>query len=298
MVNDTLKCLISDNLVTKTLDDCYEPTPLGSATVAAGFNPEDSLFLYNEMCQALQHFAMDSDLHVVYLFTPINMPPAEIDWPVFFDEINGLDDSDQRIMAFCRINPTLVNRMANSPGPLPTSTPEEILTARIYQRFYTALQLRAICNEEPLHKVAARFHSTRGFVQSLSTTCHSFAAGVIKFCERLGWGMLAAVLEHMADRLKAGARADLLELARIPFVKSRTARALWENGYKSLRAVAEAEVEAIAQVLVLAQPKRRKTEGEFEEGYLAKVRERAEIIVNAAGKLWERDAVANIEGEM
>lgn len=34
---------------------------------------------------------------------------------------------------------------------------------------------------------------------------------------------MAATLDHFSDRLKAGAKADLLSLARLPFVKSRTA---------------------------------------------------------------------------
>jgi DNA polymerase theta len=34
---------------------------------------------------------------------------------------------------------------------------------------------------------------------------------------------MAAALDHFSDRLKAGARSDLLALAKITFVKSRTA---------------------------------------------------------------------------
>ncbi len=74
---------------------------------------------------------------------------------------------------------------------------------------------------------------------------------MIKFCQRMGWGMLAAVLEHMSDRLRAGARADLLGLAKVAYVKSRTARVLWENGYGSVRRVAEARVEDLVPVLLL-----------------------------------------------
>ena len=67
---------------------------------------------------------------------------------------------------------------------------------------------------------------------------------MIKFCEIMGWGfvarilamlmgiltlvlnrVLAAVLDHFIDRLRAGARADLLKLSQITFVKSRTAYA-------------------------------------------------------------------------
>lgn len=35
--------------------------------------------------------------------------------------------------------------------------------------------------------------------------------------------VLSAALDHFSDRLLAGARTDLLELAKIPFIKSRTA---------------------------------------------------------------------------
>ena len=67
----------------------------------------------------------------------------------------------------------------------------------------------------------------------------------------MGWGMLKSVLEHMSDRLKVGAKADLLELAKIPFVKSRTARVFWENGMKSVRVVAEANATDLVPILLL-----------------------------------------------
>lgn len=76
---------------------------------------------------------------------------------------------------------------------------------------------------------------------------------MISFCDRMGWGMLKSVLEHMADRLKAGAKADLLELAQIPYVKSRTARVFWENGMKSVRAVAEASPNDLVPILLLVR---------------------------------------------
>lgn len=103
----------------------------------------------------------------------------------------------------------------------------------------------------PIHAVARKYDSTRGFVQTLAQTCEGFAAGTIQFCDRMGWGMLKAVLEHMGDRVKAGAKADLLDLARIPFVKSRTARVLWENGFKNLMTVAEASPKDLIPVLLM-----------------------------------------------
>ena len=105
----------------------------------------------------------------------------------------------------------------------------------------------------PIHLVARKFEVPRGFVQTLAQICEGFAAGMIKFCDKMGWGMLKAALEHMSDRLKAGARADLLELAKIPFVKSRTARVFWENGYKGLRSVSEADPKELVPVLLLVR---------------------------------------------
>lgn len=88
-------------------------------------------------------------------------------------------------------------------------------------------------------------------VQNLAQTCHGFAAGMVKFCQRMGWGMLAAVLDHMRDRLEAGARADLLEMAQVAYVKSWTARVLRENGFRSVRALAEADPKDLVPVLMM-----------------------------------------------
>lgn len=88
-------------------------------------------------------------------------------------------------------------------------------------------------------------------MQTLAQQCHGFAAGIVKFCQRMNWGMLAAVLDHMRDRLEAGARADLLEMAQVTFVKSWTARLLRENGFRNLRALAEADPKDLVPVLMM-----------------------------------------------
>ena len=97
--------------------------------------------------------------------------------------------------------------------------------------------------------------------------------------------MLKAVLHHMSDRLKAGARADLLDLAKIPFVKSRTARILWDSGFRSLMAVAEADPKDLLPILLLAQPSKAKIYGQDDIKYHQKLLLKAEIIVSAANRL-------------
>ena len=187
---------------------------------------------------------------------------------------------------------------ANSGKQLPERSQQEKDAARIYRRFYAAFQLRDLCNEVPIHGVARKYETPRGFVQTLAQTCEGFAAGMIKFCERMGWGMLQCVLEHMRDRLKAGAKSDLLDLAKIPFVKSRTARVFWENGFKSMRAIAAAESKDLVPILVLAQPKKSKINGDEETRYYEKLKVKAEIIIGAANRLWEREQQLDFETDL
>lgn len=39
-----------------------------------------------------------------------------------------------------------------------------------------------------MHAVSRKYGMPRGTVQNLSQACQGFAAGMIKFCETMGWG--------------------------------------------------------------------------------------------------------------
>lgn len=68
---------------------------------------------------------------------------------------------------------------------------------------------------------------------------------------------MSAVLDHVADRLKAGAKADLLALAQITFIKSRTARIFYDNGFKTVAAVANADPSELVPVLMQVRLRRQ-----------------------------------------
>ena len=315
MTEEALTDLCDSDLIRTNLDGSYEATKLGHATVAAGLAPETGLFIYDEFKRAIQAFVMDGEMHVLYTFTPVAMTLPEIVWDTFRTQLNNLDDSGLRVAEFCNVDPSFVNQMsarssahshsianlfnrANGTSKLAKSTPEEISRALIYQRFFAALVLRDLCNEVPIDVLSRTYRMQRGQIQSFAQSAQTFASGMIKFCTRMGWGMLAAVLEHGVDRLLAGAKDDLLDLARIPYVKSRTARVLWENGFKNLNLVAEARPEALANVLMLAQPSKRVGNAEEEERYNVKLKMRAEAIIKGAEKLWERDSAIDFSGDM
>ncbi|KAL8666690.1 MAG: hypothetical protein Q9202_001228 [Teloschistes flavicans] len=297
-VQRTIIELQTTGQVTVDTNGLYEATPLSRATVGSCMTPEDGVFVHDQLQQGLRAFVMDGELHVFYMFTPVNIwGVGNIDWRIFRDEMERLDESGMRALRFIGVKPALVHTMANSGAQLPEDGPEQSRIARIYRRCYAAFQLRDLCNEIPMPAIARRYGIPRGNLQTLAQTCEGFAAGMIHFCDTMGWGMLKSVLEHMSDRLKAGARADLLELARIPFVKSRTARVFWENGMQSLRAVAAADAKELVPLLLLAQPKRYNAEKAEDERYRQKLLLRSEVIIEAANRLWAREQQFEIEDE-
>ena len=296
MTHSAVQQLLTAQLIARSEHDLFESTKLGSAVVASALTPEDGLFVHDEMQRALESFVMDSEMHIFYLFTPVQSASlTEITWLTFRDELEKLDDAGQRALGLIGVNPATVNRMVNSGAGLKETTPEEIGLARTYRRAYAALQLRDLCNEVDVNTISLKYTVPRGSIQNLAQTCHGFAAGMIKFCERMGWGMLAAVLEHMVDRLRAGARADLLEMAQVTFIKSRMARIMWENGFKSIRALAEADLNDLVPVMLMAQPRKMRLQGEAADKLREKLLDKAEVIVSSASRIWERQQLAEID---
>jgi len=315
---------------------------------------------------------MDSELHLFYLFTPIPHQTSSfamtngVSWPTFRHVLEQLDEPSMRALRLIGINPALVNRLANDGlENLPERTEDEIRTARVYRRVYSTFALRDICNEIPINTISLKYSLARGTIQDLAQTCHGFAAGMIKFCQRMatpvthlppgqsrnqdasligpdaqligagtparpivsnseaaGFSMLAAVLEHMQSRLYAGARADLLEMAQVTFVKGRMARLLYESGFKSVRALSEADAKKdILPIMMsvsgwkLKQIEReviRESEGEsgiegqakpgdlfamrrkkLEEKLLGK----AEVMVRSAAAIYEREVLRTADFE-
>lgn len=265
----------------------FEATQLGKAIVTSSLDPEDGAFVHKELNRALQAFVMDGELHLLYTFTPVHQMSVNINWKVFANEMENLDDSGLRVLGFLGLKPTEINRMMRG-GAMRASSIEEQELARVYHRFYLALQLRDLCNEMPVHRVAQKYEMPRGTVQTLAQTCQGFAAGMIKFCQQMGWGIMAAALDHFSDRLKAGAKSDLLALAKITFVKSRTARVFWDNGLRSVAAVANADPQELVPILMQAQPNKIRLEAKDEAKYKEKLLHKAKVIADSANRLWRK----------
>ncbi|RGP62065.1 DNA polymerase theta subunit [Fusarium sporotrichioides] len=295
-IASSLEEIESMGFVTQDSLSMFTATQLGRAIVVSAIDPDDGVFVHDELSRALQAFVMDGEMHVLYTFTPVQESGVMVNWQVFRNEMEGLDESGLRVLRLLGIKPTTILKLAQG-ATLRETTQEEKQIARVHRRFYLALQLRDLCNEVPIHVVARKYDVPRGMVQNLSQTCQGFAAGMIKFCEQMSWGVMAAALDHFSDRLVAGARADLLALAKIPFIKSRTARVFWENGFRTVATIANADPMELLPVLMQAQPNKIRLKGKDSEKYEEKLLVKAKVIADAASKIWKVQMQAEIDEE-
>lgn len=155
--------------------------------------------------------------------------------------------------------------------------------------------LRELINERPVHVVAINYNIARGFIQQLATTCRGFAATSTTFCKVMGWTGLAVLLEHYSWRLDLGVKDDLMDLARIPYVKSYTARVFHDNGLKTVAAVAASKKEVLVKVLEMAQPKKLRLRQEEEGKMRARLEERAEVILTAARRIFRQECAVDLD---
>jgi DNA polymerase theta len=120
IMKSALQELVDENLIIFRDDESYGPTPLGQAIVASAFSPDDGLFVHEELKKALQAFVMDGDMHIFYMFTPLQAAMSTpIDWQIFRDQLDKLDESGLRALQFVGVQPGFVNKMYSSTLPPP-----------------------------------------------------------------------------------------------------------------------------------------------------------------------------------
>lgn len=112
IMNSALQELGEEKLIHMNDDESWVATQLGQAVVASAFAPEDGLFVHEELRRALKAFVMDGDMHIFYMFTPLQVAQqTQIDWVIFRDLLDTLDDSGLRALQFVGVHPGFVNKM-------------------------------------------------------------------------------------------------------------------------------------------------------------------------------------------
>lgn len=89
----------------------FVPTRLGNAIVASAVDPDDGVFVHKELSKALRAFVMDGEMHILYVFTPVQDFGVAVNWQVFRNEMELLDESGLRVLSFLGIKPTTILRL-------------------------------------------------------------------------------------------------------------------------------------------------------------------------------------------
>jgi DNA polymerase theta len=110
-VDSSLEELESMGLIAPDASSNYAPTQLGKAIVASAIDPDDGVFVHKELVKALRAFVMDGEMHILYVFTPVQEFGSPINWQVFRNEMEGLDESGLRVLHFLGIKPASVHRL-------------------------------------------------------------------------------------------------------------------------------------------------------------------------------------------
>ncbi|GAA0144171.1 DNA-directed DNA polymerase [Lithospermum erythrorhizon] len=249
----------------------YTTTPLGRASFGSSLCPEESLIVLDDLLRAREGFVLASDLHLVYLVTPINVG-VEPDWELYYGRFMELSSLDQSVGNRVGVQEPFLMRMAhgvpirsmnksrqnnrslqniadNRSAASNSSMHSEEQTLRVCKRFYVALVLSRLVQEVPVGEVCEAFKVARGMVQSLQENAGRFASMVSVFCERLGWQDFELLVFKFQNRVSFGVRAEIVELTSIPYVKGSRARALYKAGLRTPQAIAEASLPDIGKAL-------------------------------------------------
>ncbi|XP_019052387.1 PREDICTED: helicase and polymerase-containing protein TEBICHI isoform X2 [Nelumbo nucifera] len=239
----------------------YSTTPLGRAAFGSSLSPEESLIVLDDLSRAREGFVLASDLHLVYLVTPINVE-VEPDWELYYEKFMELSALDQSVGNRVGVVEPFLMRMAhgaplhisnksreNRKGPHCSNMLSDEQVLRVCKRFYVALILSRLVQEAPVADVCEAFKVARGMVQALQENAGRFASMVSLFCERLGWHDLEGLVSKFQNRVSFGVRAEIAELTTIPYVKGSRARALYKAGLRTPLAIAEASLPEIVKAL-------------------------------------------------
>ncbi|CDY23339.1 BnaA08g12070D [Brassica napus] len=249
----------------------YTTTPLGRGSFGSSLCPEESLIVLDDLLRARDGLVMASDLHLVYLITPINVG-VEPNWELYYERFMELSPLEQSVGNRVGVVEPFLMRMAHGATVRTLKKPQDVNKKlrgeynnrhgstsskmlsdeemlRVCKRFFVALILSKLVQEASVSEVCEAYKVARGMVQALQENAGRFSSMVSVFCERLGWHDLEGLVAKLQNRVSFGVRAEIVELTSIPYIKGSRARALYKAGLRTCQAIAEASIPEIVKAL-------------------------------------------------
>ncbi|CAI2348144.1 unnamed protein product [Caenorhabditis sp. 36 PRJEB53466] len=242
----TVNALLDNSFISRD-GELLSPTQLGRAAIASSLPPEAALAIFDDLNLASRAIALDTELHMLYLVTPINVSVwQECDWHHLFALFSKLPPDHRRIAKLVGASEKFILEQIQGrrdDGQL-----------QVHTRFFSALALFDLINEVPIYEVSHKYRISRGCLQTLQSQSATYSAMIVAFCLRLGWTYLKALLDGFAMRLMFGIRSELSELVAIEGIDGQRARILHEKGITCLSHLSACEPSKLAHFLTLAVP--------------------------------------------
>jgi hypothetical protein len=175
----------------------------------------------------MRRYVLRGDLYSIYHVTPTYFT-IEPDWPVFIRLYCAMDDVTRDTAEVIGIQEGFLAAAAQ--GYIAKSTQPQRDLAQVHRRFWASLMLQDLINEHPFPTVLNKYRVNRGTLQMLQITAATFAGMVTTFCQRLRWTNLQLLIHQFQDRLSFGVHSELIDLCRLPSMKSSYARLLYDRG--------------------------------------------------------------------
>ncbi|XP_066304418.1 DNA polymerase theta-like [Branchiostoma lanceolatum] len=274
----------------------YQPTQLGSATLASALSPDEALVVFADLQRAMKSFVLENELHILFQVTPIYNDWSNLDWYHYLCLYEKLPTHMRRVAELVGVEEGYLARAVR--GRVPVKTAKQLRQLAVHKRFYTALVLQDLTQEVPLPVVVKKYSCTKGVLQSLQQSAATFAGMVTVFCSRLGWHNLELLLSQFQSRLTFGVQRELVELVRISLLNGLRARTLFNAGFHTVAMLAAAEVRDVELVLRNAAPFKSGRKADDETEYEAKERETSRCFwVTGKAGLTEAEAARQIINE-
>ncbi|VDK68617.1 unnamed protein product [Litomosoides sigmodontis] len=230
-INDELSFLIERKLICNQ-KGALCGTQLGRAVFVSSLSPDIALQVYDDLEKAMCSLALDTELHLLYLVTPLyndSIWMNYINWNVYYNIWSKLPIKLQRVGKMIGIRDSFI-----------------------------------------LGKIQGRQATEMGSMQETASDVMLLKIDmVVTFCEKLGWTYLRSVLDGFSERLTFGIRRDLTELVQIDGIDGMRARAFHNANVTTIPALAVTSVGDIAKILRSAVPYVRRDNNEGLNRWLA-----------------------------
>ncbi|KAG6796385.1 DNA polymerase theta isoform X1 [Apis mellifera caucasica] len=282
--NKAIKFLVDNEflLLQKTEEghNRWVATAFGKACLAASIAPREGLLLLEELQKARRCFVLDTELHVIYLVTPLTSGNqiGSIDWMTFLELWKMLSESERRVGQLVGVEERFLTSAVRG-----IVRQGKLLS--IHKRFYTALALHDLVREIPLNSVCKKYGCCRGVLQTLQQSASTFAGMITQFCKQLGWDCMELLVSQFQTRLQFGVCRELLDLLRLPMLNGLRARSLYKHGITSVADLAIANELDVERALYKALPfeSEKEHDGEHESEAIKRNKMRTVFVTGKDG---------------